>query len=76
MGIETKKYTNGEVTIVWKPDTCTHSKKCWTGLLEVFDPRKRPWINMDGAETERIVEQVKQCPSGALGFYMNKEKHD
>ena len=71
-----KEYTNGEVTVVWKPDTCTHSKKCWTGLLEVFDPRKRPWINMDGATTTRIIEQVQKCPSRALSFYMNKENED
>lgn len=28
---------------------------------------------MDGAPTERIIEQVKQCPSGALSFIMNEE---
>jgi uncharacterized Fe-S cluster protein YjdI len=69
-----KEYTNGEVTIVWKPDVCIHSKKCWAGLIEVFDPRKRPWINAEGASTEQIIEQVKICPSGALTYYMNKDK--
>jgi uncharacterized Fe-S cluster protein YjdI len=44
---------------------------CWTGLIEVFNPRERPWIKMDGATTERIIEQVKKCPSGALSFYKN-----
>ena len=29
-------YTNGEVTIVWKPALCTHSRRCWTGLPDVF----------------------------------------
>ena len=68
-----KKYTNGEVTVVWKPETCTHSRFCWTQLIEVFDPRNRPWINMDGADTERIIEQVSKCPSGALSCYRNEE---
>ena len=36
----TKKYSNGEVTIVWKPDKCIHSGICFRGLGEVFDPRK------------------------------------
>ena len=69
----TKKYDNGEITVVWKPDTCIHSTLCWKGLIQVFNPRERPWIKMDGASTERIVEQVKKCPSGALSHYMNKE---
>ncbi|HYK57611.1 MAG TPA: (4Fe-4S)-binding protein [Flavisolibacter sp.] len=70
----TKTYTNGEVTVVWKPGLCIHSTVCWkaaTGLPEVFDPRKRPWINIEGATTFRIVNQVNKCPSGALSFFYN-----
>lgn len=66
-----KHYTNGEITIAWKPDACIHSALCWHGLLEVFDPRKRPWINMEGAGTEAIIAQVEKCPSGALSWYRN-----
>ncbi len=72
----TKKYTNGEVTIVWKPKLCIHSTVCWkaqTGLPEVFDPRAKPWIRPENASTEKMVEQVKKCPSGALSFFMNNE---
>lgn len=75
----TKKYTNGEVTIVWKPDTCIHSSICWTaatGLPEVFNPMERPWIKPEGGTTERIIEQVKKCPSGALSYYMNDVAED
>lgn len=69
----TKHYTNGEVTIVWKPDVCIHSGVCFRGLKEVFNPNARPWITPDGATTDQIVDQVKKCPSGALTFYMNNE---
>lgn len=72
----TKKYTNGEVTIVWKPDTCIHSAICFKGLGEVFDPQKRPWITPEGASTERIIDQVKKCPSGALSYYLNADAGD
>lgn len=71
MPLSTLKYTNGEVTVVWKPDTCIHSRICWTALREVFDPTKRPWINMQGSNTEKIIEQVRKCPSGALSYVMN-----
>lgn len=73
MPLDTLKYTNGEVTVVWKPNTCIHSTLCWKGLIDVFNPRERPWIKMDGATTERIIEQVRQCPSGALSYFINKE---
>jgi uncharacterized Fe-S cluster protein YjdI len=69
----TKKYSNGEVTIVWKPNTCIHSTLCFKGLSEVFNPQKRPWITPEGSTTEKIIEQVKKCPSGALQYYLNAE---
>lgn len=72
----TKQYTNGEVTIVWQPGLCSHSRVCWhgaAGLPEVFNPAARPWITPEGASTARIIDQVKRCPSGALSFYMNGE---
>ena len=75
----TKKYSNGEVTIVWQPSVCIHSAICWKGensLPEVFDPRVKPWIKPEGASTEKIIAQVKQCPSGALSFYMNSEAEE
>ena len=66
-----KEYTNGEVTIIWQPDKCIHSGICVRGLPNVFRPKVRPWLRIDGASTEELVNQVKQCPSGALSFYMN-----
>jgi uncharacterized Fe-S cluster protein YjdI len=70
----TKKYSNGEVTVVWKPTMCIHSAICFHGLPTVFDPRKRPWITPEHSNTEEIISQVKQCPSGALSFFMNNEE--
>jgi uncharacterized Fe-S cluster protein YjdI len=67
----TKKYTNGTVTVVWKPGMCIHSRICYNGLPNVFDPTKRPWVNINGDNTDRIIEQVRLCPSGALSYFMN-----
>ena len=68
-----KEYSNGEVTVVWSPDQCIHSKLCWTGLRNVFDPTKRPWVNISGAETDAIIAQVEKCPSGALSYFKNEQ---
>ena len=70
---EALKYTNNEVTVMWKPRVCIHSTICWKGLIEVFNPKERPWIKMDGATTEKIIEQVHKCPSGALSYSLNSE---
>ncbi len=67
----TKKYSNGEVTVVWKPAICQHTGICFMGLPQVFDPSRRPWVAIDGASTEEIVAQVGRCPSGALSYFMN-----
>jgi uncharacterized Fe-S cluster protein YjdI len=66
-----RQYTNGEITVVWQPEVCIHSKLCWKGLLNVFNPQKKPWVNMDGASTEEIRDQVSKCPSGALSYFDN-----
>jgi uncharacterized Fe-S cluster protein YjdI len=67
----TRTYSNDEITVVWQPDMCIHSRICWMGLVSVFNPKKRPWINMSAEATEKILEQVQKCPSGALSFYRN-----
>lgn len=70
------KYANEEITVVWKPEFCQHSTRCWTQMPLVFNPRIKKWINPDGAPAARIEQQVKLCPSGALQFYYNNNKTD
>ena len=68
------KYSNGEVTIVWQPDLCIHSGNCARGLPEVIKPGEKPWITPEGSTTEKIIAQVKKCPSGALSYFLNEEE--
>lgn len=69
-----KEYSNGEITVVWKPNTCMHAEKCWRGLSRVFQPKSKPWINLDGASSNAITSQVDLCPSGALSWYKNSDE--
>jgi uncharacterized Fe-S cluster protein YjdI len=66
-------YSNGEVTIIWKPDLCQHSGICVRTLPNVYHPKEKPWIKVENASTQEIIDQVKTCPSGALSFKMNSE---
>ena len=66
-----KRYRNGDVTVIWQPSLCVHSTICFRGLPQVFDPRRRPWVVLEGTDTETIVRQVEECPSGALSYERN-----
>jgi uncharacterized Fe-S cluster protein YjdI len=72
--METREYTNGEVTIVWRPGFCVHSGICAHGLPDVFRPREKPWVRAESASTQELIDQVSCCPSGALSYYMNADK--
>ncbi|QQS40092.1 MAG: (4Fe-4S)-binding protein [Acidobacteriota bacterium] len=63
-----KEYTNGEITVIWKPELCAHSGNCVRGLPEVFKPGERPWINIGEASSEEIKRTIDTCPSGALSY--------
>ena len=63
-----KEYSNEDLTVIWKPDVCILAKICWKGLLHVFNPQNRPWINMKGASSQLLKKQVEACPSGALSI--------
>ena len=65
---KTIKYGNEEITVLWKPEFCQHSTRCWKQLPQVFNPSVKHWITPGGAPAERIHEQIKHCPSGALEF--------
>lgn len=67
------KYTNGDITVLWKPELCKHSGRCVTQLPKVFNLKTKPWVTMTGADSDTIKEQVNRCPTGALSWYVNEE---
>lgn len=73
---DVKKYTKGSLTVYWKPSLCIHSTRCWRGLSAVFNPSKRPWVDMEGAEATEIMNQISKCPSGALSYQIEEKTED
>lgn len=67
------QFTNGEITVSYEPKKCIHANKCFSGLADVFRSSVIPWIDLDGAKTSKIVNQIRKCPSGALNFKYNRE---
>jgi uncharacterized Fe-S cluster protein YjdI len=68
-----KTYKKDNLTVIWQPDLCIHSTNCFKGLSSVFDPSKQPWINVYGASTDEIIDQIHNCPSGALSYELNDD---
>jgi uncharacterized Fe-S cluster protein YjdI len=62
-----REYETDEIVVEWRPGLCIHSGNCARGLPEVFDPTRRPWVDVQAATADEIEAQVARCPSGALG---------
>ncbi len=69
-----KEYTNGELTIVWKPKMCIHAGVCVKTLPKVYNPKAKPWLAIENATTNELKAQILKCPSGALSYYMNDKE--
>ncbi len=68
-----KEYSNGELTVVWKPGLCFHAKECVHGLPDVFKPKDKPWIQPENTSTEALMATINKCPSGALSYFKNAD---
>ncbi len=61
-----KAYEGREIRVYWNPNLCTHVATCWKSNLQVFDPKRRPWVDPNAAPGEEIAAIIDRCPSGAL----------
>jgi len=67
-------YSNGEITVIWKPEICQHSGVCVRTLPKVYYPKDKPWIKVENATTQELKDQIGKCPSGALSFAIANNK--
>lgn len=68
-----KEYSNDDITIVWQSSKCIHCGNCVKNNPNSFQPQNVPWIKMDASTTEKLIETVDKCPSGALSYYVNSQ---
>ncbi|MGQ0713697.1 MAG: (4Fe-4S)-binding protein [Gemmatimonadaceae bacterium] len=64
----TREYSTDRITIEWYAERCIHSGNCVRALPRVFDPRRRPRVDVDAASADELARAVLRCPTGALQF--------
>lgn len=68
-------YAGKEVTVYDNRGTCCHSGNCTDHLPAVFLKDSETFVNPDGADAQTIVDIVRQCPSGALGYSLHGTRY-
>ena len=64
----TREYRTEQITVEWRAERCIHSANCIRALPQVFDPRRRPWVDVEAGDADDIARAVLRCPTGALHF--------
>ena len=62
----TREYATERVRVQWFASRCIHSAECIRAAPKVFDPRRRPWIDIAAGDADTIARAVLRCPTGAL----------
>lgn len=65
----TREYASPAIRVQWHASRCIHSAACIRALPEVFDPTRRPWVDVNAANADAIASAVVKCPTGALHFH-------
>jgi protein-disulfide isomerase len=61
-----KRYHGERVEVTFDARRCLHAARCLSGLPEVFDAKRRPWILPDGAPPEDDVDPERDHVRGPL----------
>lgn len=61
---------------MWQPAECIHAGICFGQLRQVFNPVKRPWVDINGDSCDKIIEVVKRCPTRALTYMWQDEERN
>ena len=62
------KYEGKEITVLDNRGTCCHFGNCTDHLPSAFHEDGDTFVKPDGDTPEKIIDIVRACPSGALGF--------
>ena len=64
----TREYACAEIRVQWYASRCIHAGECIRAQPGAFDPRRRPWVDINAANADAIADAVTRCPTGALRY--------
>lgn len=67
------KFSTDEITVTWDHKTCIHAAVCVGTLPKVYKPGEKPWIKVNAASKEEVIDSINKCPSGALQYQLPEE---
>ena len=65
------EYPAAGITVRDNRGTCCHFGNCTASLPEVFHHEGGPFVTPEGSSPDKIIDIVRACPSGALGYAVN-----
>jgi len=68
-----QSYENEEIVVTFDPERCQHTAICLRGLPQVFDIKRKRWIDVKAASADDLAAQIDRCPSGALQYIRKSE---
>jgi CDGSH-type Zn-finger protein/uncharacterized Fe-S cluster protein YjdI len=63
-----RTYETDGIRVFWDSTRCIHTARCLNALPQVFDARRRPWVEVEGADADAVAAAVETCPTGALRY--------
>ncbi len=63
-----RTYHRPGLRVLWRSGLCNHNGNCSRSLPAVFDPARRPWVDVEAADIEDICRVIDACPTGALTY--------
>lgn len=69
-----RKYEGTEIDVFYSIERCEHAGKCVKGSLEVFNPKRKPWVMPDAKQATEVAAIIETCPAKALQYILKGEK--
>lgn len=68
-----RKYSGEKIDVFYNINMCQHAGKCVKGSIEVFNPKRKPWVIADAKDSEEVARIVDTCPTRALQYIKKEE---
>ena len=72
----TRTYDRDGLTVEWDASLCIHTARCIAAAPAVFDPRRKPWVDLSAGTSDEIADAVRRCPTGALRYRSTEDTVD